>query len=369
MRIGTVTEIKKHEYRVGLTPDGARAFTEAGHRVYAQAGAGLGSGFTDEEYAARGALILPSAAEVFEKSQMVIKVKEPLPEEYPYLREDLILYTYLHLAAGWELTEAMLRSGVRGVAFETITDRRGGLPCLRPMSEIAGRLSVQEGAKYLEKPFGGAGVLLGGVPGVERGRVAVIGCGAAGANACRVAVGMGAEVTALDVNPERLAYLDDLFGGRITTLYNSPGNLEKTLADADLVIGAVLVAGLAAPKVVRREHLGLLKPGAVLVDIAIDQGGCFETSRVTYHDDPVYIEGGAVHYCVGNMPGAVPRTSTLALANATLGFGLRIAELGLEEACRRDPCLAAGVNTYAGKCTCENVALSHKIAYTPLAEA
>ena len=366
MKVGTVTEIKKQEFRVGLTPNCVQAYTAAGHTVYVQAGAGLGAGYTDEAYAAKGAVLLPDAASVFDACDMVVKVKEPLPEEYPLLKKDRILYTYLHLAASRDLTDVLLHSGVKAVAFETITDDRGALPCLRPMSEIAGRLSVQEGAKYLEKPFGGRGILLGGVPGVEKGKVVVLGGGIAGTNACRLALGMGAQVTVLDLNLDRLAYLDDLFDGRITTLYNTPGNLETALTGADLVIGAVLVAGASTPKVLKREHLRLLKPGAVIVDIAIDQGGCCETSRVTYHDDPVYTVEGVVHYCVGNMPGAVPGTSTAALANTTLPFGLMIADLGLEEACRRNPHRSAGVNIYRGACTCENVAKSLAIPYTPL---
>ncbi len=366
MRVGTVTEIKTQEYRVGLTPDGAKAYTTAGHTVYVQKGAGIGSGFEDAEYIASGAVMLDDAEAVYEQCEMIIKVKEPLPEEYHFLREDMILYTYLHLAASRELTDAMLASGVKGVAYETIANRQGALPCLRPMSEIAGRLSVQEGAKYLEKPFGGRGVLLGGVPGVARGRVVILGGGVAGTNACKMAVGLGADVTLLDINLTRLAELDDLFEGHITTLYNSPGNLEKALTEADLVVGSILVPGLAAPKIVKREHLRLLNLGAVIVDIAIDQGGCFETSRLTYHDNPTFVEEGINHYCVGNMPGAVPRTATYALSNTTLPFGLEIAKEGLEAACAKDPYLALGLNTYHGKCTYENVAVSHGIEYQPV---
>ena len=366
MKIGVVKEIKKHEYRVGVTPAGARAFVSAGHDVTVQSGAGLGSGFPDDAYAAIGAKIADSADAVYAGVDMVFKVKEPLAEEYKYFRDDLILYTYLHLAADKPLTEAMLASGVKGVAFETITDRNGTLPCLRPMSEIAGRLSIQEGAKYLEKPMGGQGVLLGGVPGVPRGKIVIIGAGIAGFNACKIAVGMGAEVSILDINLKRLADIEDLMFGRVSTLYNSESNLESVLTGADLVIGAVLIPGLAAPKIVKREHLKLLKPGAVLVDIAIDQGGCFETSKVTYHDDPIYDVDGVVHYCVGNMPGAVPRTSTVALENTTLPFGLAIAKKGLEAACADDPHLAAGVNIYSGKCTCRAVADSLGLEYSPL---
>jgi len=366
MKIGVVKEIKKHEYRVGVTPAGARAFAAAGHKVTVQSEAGVESGFPDDAYAAVGAEISGSAEAVYTSSDMVFKVKEPLAEEYRFFREDLIIYTYLHLAADKGLTEAMLDSGVKGVAFETITDRFGGLPCLRPMSEIAGRLSVQVGAKYLERPSGGSGVLLGGVPGVSRGKVVIIGGGIAGFNACKIAVNIGAEVTILDINLKRLAEIEDLMFGRITTLYNSETNLESALSGADLVIGAVLIPGHTAPRIVKKEHLRFLKPGAVAVDIAIDQGGCFETSRVTYHDDPVYIVDGIVHYCVGNMPGAVPRTSTVALENTTLPFGLAIANMGLEAACAADPHLAAGVNTYNGKCTCLNVAESLGLEFGPL---
>jgi alanine dehydrogenase len=366
MKVGTVKEIKTQEYRVGLTPDGAKAFVEAGHSVFAQKGAGAGSGFTDSEFASAGATLLDSAEAVYSQSDLIIKVKEPLADEYQYLRSDLIIYAFLHLAADRPLTEAMLESGVAGVAFETITDKKGALPCLKPMSEIAGRLSIQEGAKYLERPFGGRGVLLGGVPGVPRGKVVVIGGGIAGSNACKMAVGLGADVTVLDLNLQRLTELDDLFEGRVTTLYSSPGNLELALSGADLVVGSVLVPGLAAPKIVKREHLKLLNPGAVIVDIAIDQGGCFETSHLTYHDNPIFVEEGINHYCVGNMPGAVPRTSTMALANTTLPFGLQIAKWGLEAACAKDPHLAAGVNTYGGKCCYENVAISHGMKYEPV---
>ena len=366
MKIGVVKEIKKHEYRVGVTPAGARAFVAAGHTVLVQSEAGAGSGFPDEAYAAVGAEIQGSAEAVYTGSDMVFKVKEPLADEYRFFRDDLVLYTYLHLAADKPLTEAMLASGVKGVAFETITSRNGSLPCLRPMSEIAGRLSVQEGAKFLERPSGGSGVLLGGVPGTERGKVVILGGGIAGFNACKIAVGFGAEVTILDINLARLAEIEDLMFGRVTTLYNTESNLEKVLAGADLVIGAVLIPGLAAPKLVKKGHLKLLKPGSVMVDIAIDQGGCFETSHVTYHDDPVYTVDGIVHYCVGNMPGAVPRTSTIALENTTLRLGLDIANKGLEKACADDPHLAAGVNTYGGKCTNRNVAESLGLEYSPL---
>ena len=317
MKIGTVRERKQHEYRVGITPDHAEAYVKAGHQVFVEAGAGLGSGFPDSEYIEAGAVILPTMEEVYATVDMLVKVKEPLPEEYPLLRKDLILYAYLHLAADKPQAQAMAENGVKAVAYETISEN-GVLPCLRPMSEIAGRLSIQEGAKYIESAYGGRGILLGGVPGVERGKVVIVGGGIAGTYAAKAAIGMGAQVTVLDISLQRLQYLDDIFGAGVTTLYCSERNVLRSLKEADLVIGTVLVPGGSTPKLIRREHLRHMKHGAVIVDVAIDQGGCCETSRVTYHDDPVFIEEGIVHYCVGNMPGAVPRTSTIALTNATL---------------------------------------------------
>jgi alanine dehydrogenase len=369
MKIGTVREIKNHEYRVGLTPNCAGTYIRHGHKVYIEAGAGLGAGFTDAEYMAMGADILPDAAAVYANSAMIVKVKEPMESEYGYLRENLIIYTFLHLAAEEPLTKAMLEKKVKGVAYETIEDHAGGLPCLRPMSEIAGRLSIQEGAKYLEKPFGGRGVLLGGVPGVEKGVVTVIGGGVVGTNACKVARGFGARVTVLDLNLERLVYLDDVFDGTVRTLFSTKGNLDACLAESDLVIGAVLVPGASAPKVITRRHLKLMKKGAVIVDVAVDQGGCCETTRPTTHEDPVYEVDGVMHYCVTNMPGAVPRTSTLALTNTTLSYGLEIADKGLEQACIDDPLLAKGVNTYGGACTYEAVAVALGLKYVPLDKA
>ncbi len=368
MIIGTTKELKNHEYRVGLTPDNVSAFVGKGHTVYVETGAGVGAGFADEDYKAAGATILATPAEVFAKADMIVKVKEPEECEYDYLREGQILYTYLHLAPNPKLTEALMKKGVKAVAFETITDKEGNLPCLRPMSQIAGRLSIQEGAKYLEKAYGGRGVLLGGVPGVERGKIVIIGGGIAGTFAAKAAVGIDAQVTLLDVNLNRLAYLEDIFGASVTTLYSSDANIRKSLKEADLVIGSVLIPGGKTPKLVRREHLGLMKKGAVIVDIAIDQGGCCETSHVTTHDEPVYIEEGVVHYCVGNMPGAVPYTSTIALANATFPFGMLIAENGLEEAAKMNKGVANGVNIYGGKCTNKNVADSLGLAYTELSE-
>ena len=366
MKIGCVKEIKKQEYRVGMTPDNVRSYVNAGHTVYIETGAGEGSGFKDGEYSAAGALLCGSAEEVWEKSDMVIKVKEPLPEEYQYFREDLVLYTYFHLAADEKLTDALLAAGVKSVAYETLIEKNGSIPLLAPMSQIAGRLSIQEGAKYLEKPFGGRGVLLSGVPGTPKAKVVILGAGSVGTNACRTAVGMGADVTILDVNLERLAYLDDIFGARIQTLYSTDAAIEKEVSDADLVVGAVLIPGKSAPRLMKKEYLKNMKPGSVIVDVAVDQGGCCETTKATYHDDPVYTVDGVVHYCVGNMPGAVPRTSTIALTNATLKYGLQIADKGLERACRENEVIYSAVNTYDGKLTCRNVADSFGKEYTDI---
>jgi alanine dehydrogenase len=362
MLIGTVKEIKNQEYRVGLTPSCVSNYVNHGHQVIVEQGCGLGSYFTDEEYLQAGAKLVSTAKEVWEQVDMIVKVKEPLASEYGFFRKDLLIYTYLHLAADEHLTKALLASGCNSVAYETIEDYHG-LPCLRPMSEIAGRLSVQEGAKYLEKPYGGRGVLLGGVPGVEKGNVVVIGAGSVGVNAARMAYGLGANVSILDINQRRLNEVDDLFEGKISTLYSNQYNLENALRSADLIIGAVLIPGYTAPKVIRKEHLSLMKPGAVLVDVAIDQGGCFETSHVTTHDQPIYIIDGVVHYCVGNMPGCVARTSTMALTNTTLKYGLMLADYGLETALTKDSGLMKGLNTYQGQCTCEGVAKAFSLEY------
>ncbi|MCI8914849.1 MAG: alanine dehydrogenase [Lawsonibacter sp.] len=363
MIIGLPKEIKNNEFRVGLTPGAVGAYVQAGNTVLVEQGAGLGSGFTDQEYVEAGAQIEASAAEVWAKAGMVVKVKEPIECEYKYFREGLLLYTYLHLAADEPLTRALLDAKVTAVAYETIVGREGGLPCLAPMSEIAGRMAVQEGAKYLEKTYGGRGVLLAGVPGVEKGNVVILGGGNVGTNACKIAVGMGANVTVLDVNLRRLAYLDDIFDKRITTLYSSRDNIQKAVAQADLVVGAVLLPGRAAPKLLRKEDLPLMKPGAVVVDVAVDQGGCVETTHATTHDDPVFIVDGVVHYCVANMPGAVARTSTLALGNATLSYGLELAAKGVA-ACKEDKGLLAGLNCYDGKCTFPGVAEALKLEYS-----
>lgn len=355
MKIGCVKEIKAQEYRVGVTPDHVKAYCKHGHRFLIESRAGLDSGYSDEDYAQCGAQIIDQGKDVWAEAEMIIKVKEPLESEYPYLREGLILFTYLHLAASEALTMAMLNSGTTGIAYETIVDQNG-LPCLRPMSEIAGRLSIQEGAKYLEKPFGGRGVLLGGVPGVKNAKVIILGAGIVGMNALKIAVGFGADVTILDIDINKLTYLDDLYGNRIQTLYSTDDIIENELKDADLVIGSVLIPGAAAPKLVKREYLKNMKPGSVMVDVAIDQGGCFETSKATYHQDPIFAVDKVIHYCVGNMPGAVPFTATLALTQSTLRYGLAIADLGFAEAGKRIPGLAAGINTLSGKCMNDNVA-------------
>ena len=363
MTIGLPREIKNNEFRVGLTPGAVSAYVQAGHAVLVEAGAGLGAGFSDAEYVDAGAKIVPEAGEVWVKADMIVKVKEPIECEYKYFREGLILYTYLHLAADAPLTKALMDGGVKAVAYETIVGRGGGLPCLAPMSEIAGRMAVQEGAKYLEKTYGGRGVLLAGVPGVEKGNVVILGGGNVGTNAAKIAVGMGANVTVLDVNGRRLAYLDDIFPRQITTLYATRDNIVKAISQADLVVGAVLLPGRSTPKLVRREDLAQMKQGAVIVDVAVDQGGCVETTHATTHDDPVFTVDGVVHYCVANMPGAVARTSTQALVNATLPYGLELAAKGVEAACAADAGLLAGLNCYAGKCTFPGVAEALGLEY------
>ncbi len=366
MRIGCVKEIKHHEYRVGLTPSCVRSYVSRGHEVYIQAGAGVAAGFEDEKYELAGARLTDNKQDIFDKCSMIVKVKEPLPEEYEMFHEGQILFTYLHLAASRELTESLMRQGVKAVAYETIESSDGQLPCLRPMSEIAGRLSIQEGARFLEKTYGGRGVLLGGVPGVKRGKVAIIGGGIVGTNACKIATGIGAEVTILDVNSNRLAYLDDIFGSRITPLYSTDANIEMALRESDLVIGAVLLPGAKAPQLVKKYHLSMMKPGAVIVDVAVDQGGCIETTHPTTHDDPIFVIDNIVHYCVANMPGVVALTSTQALTSTTLPYGLLIAEHGLEEATKMSLALYKGVNLYKGECVYENVAKAFDMNYIPL---
>jgi len=369
MNVGTVKETKKHEYRVGLTPKTTEAYISAGHTVFVQKSAGEGSGYPDELYAAAGAKILPSAKDVWAEADMMVKVKEPLEGEYGLIRENQILYTYLHLAPDRPQTEALLRAKCVAIAFETIRDRKGQLPCLKPMSQIAGRLAVQEGAKYLEKPMGGRGVLLSGVPGVPNAEVVVLGAGVVGANAVKIAAGMGAHVTVVDIDLDKLEYLEDIYGSRIATLYSTPENIQEILPKADLVIGGVLIPGAAAPKLIRNKHLPAMKKGSVIVDVAIDQGGCSEASHVTYHDDPVFIKDGVVNYCVGNMPGAVSFTSTNALSNATLRYGLSIAGQKAEPALKQDAGLLEGLNIYKGLVTCKGVAEAHGLPYTPAMEA
>ncbi len=366
MKIGCVKEIKVHEYRVGLTPACVKAYVDRGHEVRMEAGAGAEAGFEDKEYAEAGAKIEKTAAAVFKAADMIVKVKEPQPSEYDLLREGQVLFTYLHLAADEELTKAMLKRGIKGIAYETITQADGTLPCLKPMSEIAGRLSVQEGAKYLEKPSGGRGILLAGVPGVQRGKVAIIGGGVVGFNAAKVAYGLGADVTVLDINTNRLSYIDDIFHGQVNTLFSSEMNVERIARESDLLIGAVLIPGAKAPKILKRKHLAIMKKHAVIVDVAVDQGGCVETTRPTTHDNPTFTVDGVVHYCVANMPGAVALTSTIALTSSTLPYGLKLAETGVEKACRANPELAKGLNVYGGKCTYKSVADAFGLAYTPV---
>ncbi|WP_147110388.1 alanine dehydrogenase [Tateyamaria sp. syn59] len=351
MHIGCPTEIKPQEYRVGLTPNAAREAVAHGHRVTLQAGAGQGAGFTDHDYVEAGAVVVDTAEEVFATADMIVKVKEPQAVERKMLREGQLLFTYLHLAPDPEQTHDLLASGCTAIAYETVTDSSGGLPLLAPMSEVAGRLAPQVGAWTLQKANGGRGVLMGGVPGVSPARVVVIGGGVVGTHAARVAAGMGADVTVLDRSLPRMRYLDDTFSGVFKTSFASAGNTAELVAEADMVVGAVLIPGAAAPKLVTRAQLSTMKPGAAIVDVAIDQGGCFETSRATTHDDPIYDVDGIMHYCVANMPGAVARTSTIALGNATMPFMLALADKGWREACADDPHLMAGLNVHAGKLT------------------
>lgn len=356
MRIGCVKEIKNNEFRVGITPDNAKTYVDAGHEVYLEKGAGIGSGFLDDEYAKVGVNVLENPKDVWEKAEMMVKVKEPLEEEYKYFHEGLILYTYLHLAADEECLKALLDAKVKGVAYETLTEKNGSLPLLAPMSQIAGRLSIQVGTRFLEKNYGGSGVLLAGVPGTPKAKVVILGGGTVGTNACKIAVGMGADVTIIDANLKRLEQLDDEFGARIQTLYSSETNIAKACKDADVVVGAVLIPGGSTPKLFKKEYLKEMRPGSVFVDVAIDQGGSGETSKVTTHDNPTFVVDGVTHYCVGNMPGAVPRTSTIALTNSTIKYGLEIANNGLEEACRKNPVIYSAINTYDGKVTFKNLA-------------
>ena len=369
MIVGLPKEIKDNENRVGMVPAGVKALTAAGHTVYVEHDAGAGSGIPDEQYIAVGAKILGTAEEVFAKADMIVKVKEPVGPEYQRLREGQILYTYLHLAPAKALTDMLLERKVAGVAYETITAANGSLPLLTPMSEVAGRMSVHVGAYYLQKSNGGRGVLLSGVPGVPPADVVIIGGGVVGTNAAKVAAGMGADVTILEMSPDRMRELDDIFLGRIKTIASNPVTLEEGCRRADLLIGAVLIPGAAAPKLVTRELISHMKKGSVAVDVAVDQGGCFETTHATTHSDPVYTVDGVIHYCVANMPGAVARTSTFALTNSTLRYGLELANKGVKRATEENTHLAEGVNTYGGKLTYRAVAEAQGKSYTPLKQA
>jgi len=370
MIIGVPKEVKNNEFRVALTPAGAHVLVGAGHRVLVEQGAGSGSGFEDEDYAGEGAEILPNAADVWGQAEMIMKVKEPLPEEYRFFRPGLILFTYLHLAAAGDLTDHLLQSGVTGIAYETIQFPNGSLPLLTPMSEVAGRMSVQIGAHYLERRNGGRGILLGGVPGVPPADVIILGGGIVGTNAAKMALGLGANVVIIERSADRMRYIDDTFAGRIRTLMSNPYNIASAVQKADLLIGAVLIPGAKAPKLVKEDMVKEMKPGSVIVDVAVDQGGTIETvDRVTTHDDPTYTKHGVLHYAVANMPGAVPRTSTLALTNVTMHYALEIAGKGVNRAVSQNAPLALGVNTYGGHVTHAAVAESMNMKFTPLSEA
>jgi len=367
MKVGVPKEIKVLEYRVGMVPAGVRELVKDGHEVIVETEAGAGIGMTDDDYTAAGARVVKTAQEVFDAAELIVKVKEPQLEECRMLRKDQVLFTYLHLAADPKQAAALIESGTTAIAYETVTARDGSLPLLTPMSEVAGRLSIQAGAFALQKANGGRGVLLGGVPGVAPGKVVVVGGGVAGTNAAEMAIGLGAEVTILDRSVPRLRQLDSIYGGRIRTMYSTTDAIDRLIPDADLVIGAVLIAGAAAPKLVTKEHVKAMRAGAVLVDISIDQGGCFETSRPTTHAEPTYVVDDVVHYCVTNMPGAVPRTSTFALTNVTLPFAKSLARHGWREALKRDPHLAEGLNVHAGHVNHEAVA--HDLGYDYLSAA
>ena len=366
MKIGVPKEIKNNENRIGLVPSGVRQLVQDGHELYVEANGGLGIGISDDEYITAGAKILPTAKDIFAECQMIIKVKEPQPVEIEMLGPQHILYTYLHLAADKELTEGLMKSGATSVAYETIQNLDGSLPLLLPMSEVAGRMATQVGANCLQKENGGKGVLLGGVPGVKRGKVTVIGCGVAGTNAIKMAMGLGADVTAIDLNVKRLAEMDDLFDTRITTLFSNSQNIEDAVTTSDLVIGAVLVPGARAPKLVTREMISKMEAGSVVVDIAVDQGGCIETCHPTTHENPTFEVDGVTHYCVANMPGAVARTSTYALTNVTLKYARLIASTDLKEAAQKDQAFKLGINIYKGDLVYEQVAKDLDLPYTPL---
>lgn len=368
MIIGLPKEIKDNESRVGLTPAGVKTLSDYGHTVLIEKSAGNGSGITDDEFRAAGGQIVDSADEVWRRGDMVVKVKEPVGPEYQRMREGQLLFTYLHLAPDPKLTQAMLASKVTGVAYETITNDEGHLPLLTPMSEVAGRMAVQVGAHYLQKPEGGRGVLMGGVPGVLPAKTVIIGGGVVGINSIKMAVGLGANVTVLDKNLERLRYLDDIFGAQIKTLMSNDYNVQESIANADLVVGAVLIPGASAPHLVKRDMLKTMHKGAVIVDVAVDQGGCIETTHPTTHSNPTYYVDDVLHYCVANMPGAVPRTSTFALTNATLPFAVKLANKGFKDAIAKDNNLKAGVNTYAGHITYEAVAESQNLPFKSIDE-
>ena len=366
MIIGVPKEIKDYEYRVSLTPDGARVLLQAGHRVVVEPSAGQGSGFSDDAYRQAGAQVAGSKAEVFQQADLIVKVKEPQLSECALFRPGQVLFTYLHLASLPDLTKALVAADITAIAYETVEARDHSLPMLRPMSEIAGRLAVQIGAHYLGTVQGGRGLLLAGVPGVPPAHVVVLGAGVVGTSAVRIAVGMGARVTVINLDLDRLRFLDDLYGGRIATCAATESAIERAVVEADLVIGAVLVPGARAPKVVSRALVKKMKPGSVIVDVAVDQGGCCETTRPTTHSDPVYVVDGVLHYCVTNMPGIVPHTSTLALTNTTLPYIVRLASEGVEKAIRSDPGLAKGVNVMNGRITCQGVADAHGLRFTPV---
>lgn len=369
MNVGIPKELKADEHRVALPPAGLGEFIKRGHSVFVESGAGNGSGFSDEDYRASGAVLLDSAAEVWSRADLVIKVKEPQAIEYAYLRPDLILFTYLHLAAEEELAHAMLASGVTGIAYETVEDTAGRLPLLEPMSEVAGRMAAQVVSHYLEKPQGGRGILMGGAPGVAAAHIVILGGGTVGANAAKIALGMGARVTLLDINLDRLRWLDDVLAGRFGTLYSSHSNISQAIQTADAIIGSVLIAGARAPMLVTRDMLPTMPKGSVIVDVAVDQGGCVETTRVTTHGNPTYVIDGVLHYGVANMPGAVPRTSSLALSNATLPYALKIADRGIRAALQADDGFLQGLNTFAGQCAHPAVADALALSYAPPRQA
>ena len=366
MNIGVPKEIKNNENRVGLTPAGVKELVQHGHDLYVQHTAGEGSGFADEEYVAAGATILPTIEDVYATAEMIIKVKEPIAPEYPLVKKGQVLFTYFHFASDEELTDAMLKSGAICIAYETVRDRVGALPLLVPMSEVAGRMSVQEGARFLEKPQGGKGILLGGVPGVKPAKVLILGAGVVGRNAAMMAAGLGCDVTITDISLPTLRHVAEVMPKNVKTLYSSRHNIEQELPTVDLVIGSVLVPGAKAPKLLTADMLPMMRPGTVIVDVAVDQGGCFETTHPTTHSEPIYTLDGVVHYAVANIPGAVPYTSTLALTNATLPYALRLADMGWKDACKADPGLAEGVNVVDGKVTFKGVAEAWDLPYHKL---